>query len=103
MEMGKSYQAVSVDQPIEIGSEGSTVPTHDILGFRDPGFEKVDKKLLIESSLTVLTERELAILHCTFIENKTQKETGEFLGISQMHISRLQKKALKKLRRALSK
>jgi len=101
MEMGKSYQAASVDTPIEAGSDGSTVTTLDIIGSYDDGFEKVDQKLLLESVLHVLTEREREIIHSTFVENKSQKETGEKLGISQMHVSRLQKKAIEKLRMSL--
>ena len=103
MEMGKSYQAASVDQSIETGSEGSTVTTLDIVGSPDEGFERVDQKLLLESVIDVLSEREKEIIHCMFVESKSQKETGEFLGISQMHVSRLQKKAIQKLREALSK
>ena len=101
MEMGKSYQAASVDQPIETGSEGNTVTALDIVGSLDDGFEKVDQRLLLESALHVLSDREKEIIHCTFIANKSQKETGEQLGISQMHVSRLQKKAIEKLRKAL--
>lgn len=103
MEMGKSYQSVSVDQPIETGSEGSTVTALDIMGSREEGYEKVDQRMLLQSVLHVLSEREKEIIHWTFIENKSQKETGELLGISQMHVSRLQKKAIDKLRKALTK
>ncbi|MFK9091506.1 RNA polymerase sigma factor SigB [Bacillus salipaludis] len=101
MEMGKSYQAASVDQSIEMGTEGSTVTTLDIVGTHDEGFEKVDQRLLLESAFHVLSDREREIIHCTFVANKSQKETGELLGISQMHVSRLQKKAIEKLRKAL--
>lgn len=103
MEMGKSYQALSVDQPIETGSDGSVVTTLDLVGFREEGFEKVEQKLLLESVLPVLSEKEKDIIHCTFIANKSQKETGEYLGISQMHVSRLQRRAIEKLRKALKK
>lgn len=102
MEMGKSYQAVSVDQTIEAGSDGSTVTTLDIIGTPEKGFERVDQRLLLESVLPILTEKERDIIHCTFVENKSQKETGEVLGISQMHVSRLQRRAMTKLRRALA-
>lgn len=103
MEIGKSYQALSVDHSIETGSDGSTVTTLDIVGSHEEGFERVDQKLLLESVLHVLTDKERDIIHCTFIANKSQKETGEFLGISQMHVSRLQRRAIEKLRRALAK
>jgi RNA polymerase sigma-B factor len=101
MEMGKSYQATSVDQTIEAGSEGSAVTVLDVVGTPDDGFEKVEQKLLLQDALDVLSEREKMIIHCTFIANKSQRETGEYLGISQMHVSRLQKKALEKLQQAL--
>ncbi|MED3561430.1 RNA polymerase sigma factor SigB [Bacillus xiapuensis] len=102
MEMGKNYQAASVDQPTETGSEGSTVTPLDIIGSPDEGFEKVDQKLILESSLHVLSDREKKILQCTFLDNKSQKETAEKLGISQMHVSRLQKKAIDKLRKEIN-
>lgn len=102
MEMGKSYQTASVDQTIETGSDGSTSTTLDIVGSDDEGFEKVDQKLLLESAMHVLSEREKEIIHFTFVANKSQRETGELLGISQMHVSRLQKKAIEKLRKALA-
>ncbi|MCL6572373.1 MAG: RNA polymerase sigma factor SigB [Bacillus sp. (in: Bacteria)] len=102
MEMGNSYQALSVDQKIEMGSEGGTITRLDILGSDDEGYEKVDQKLLLQSVFHLLSEREKEIINCTFIENKSQKETGEYLGISQMHVSRLQKKAIHKLRSALA-
>ncbi len=101
MEMGKSYQAASVDQAIETGREGSPITPLDIIGTHDKGFETVEQRLLLQSALHVLTEREKKIIHYTFIEHKSQKETGEYLGISQMHVSRLQKKAIEKLRKAL--
>ncbi|MBU8880533.1 RNA polymerase sigma factor SigB [Bacillus sp. FJAT-29790] len=102
MEMGKSYQALSVDQSIETGSDGSTVTILDTVGSQEEGFKQVDQKLLLQSVLHVLSEKEKEIIHYTFIENKSQKETGEFLGISQMHVSRLQRRAIQKLRKALA-
>ena len=47
MEMGNGYQAASVDQTVETGSEGSTVTTLDIVGSHDEGFEKVDQRLCL--------------------------------------------------------
>jgi RNA polymerase sigma-B factor len=103
MEMGRSYQALSVDHSIEADSEGSTVTILDIVGSLDKGYEKVNQKLMLQSVLHVLTEREKEIIECTFIMNKSQKETGDQLGISQMHVSRLQRRAIQKLKEALSK
>jgi RNA polymerase sigma-B factor len=102
MEMGKSYQALSVDHSIEADSDGSTVTILDVVGSAEPGYEQVNQRMMLESVLHVLSERERQIIDFTFIQNKSQKETGEMLGISQMHVSRLQRKAVKKLREALT-
>ncbi|TFJ92051.1 RNA polymerase sigma factor SigB [Lentibacillus salicampi] len=101
MEMGKSYKALSVDRKIEADSEGSTVAILDLIGNRDSGFDNVDQRMLLEKILPVLSEREQEILRCTYFEHMSQKETGERLGISQMHVSRLQRRSLRKLREAL--
>ena len=72
------------------------------MGSPDNGFKQVDQRLLLESLLALLNEKERDIIRYTFFENKSQKETGELLGISQMHVSRLQRKAINKLQRALA-
>ncbi|MGM0924378.1 MAG: RNA polymerase sigma factor SigB [Bacillota bacterium] len=102
MEMGKSYQALSVDHSIEADSDGSTVTILDIVGSKEEGYEQVNQKLMLESVLHVLSDREKDIIHQTYILNKSQKEAGEILGISQMHVSRLQRRAITKLKEALS-
>ncbi|SFB38932.1 RNA polymerase, sigma 37 subunit, RpsB/SigB [Lentibacillus halodurans] len=101
MEMGKSYKALSVDRKIEADSEGSTVTILDLVGDSDSGYNNVDQQMLLEKILPVLSEREQEILRCTYFEHMSQKETGERLGISQMHVSRLQRRSLRKLREAL--
>lgn len=101
MEMGKSYQALSVDRKIEADSDGSTVALLDIVGKEENGYEHIDMKILLEKILPILSEQEQQILRYTFFENRSQKETGELLGISQMHVSRLQRRSLKKLRKAI--
>jgi RNA polymerase sigma-B factor len=98
MEMGKSYQALSVDNSIEADQEGSTVTLLELIGNQEDGYEQTDQRLLLEKAFTVLNEREQTILKYTYNENLSQKETGERLGISQMHVSRLQRRALEKLR-----
>ncbi|MGV3463950.1 MAG: RNA polymerase sigma factor SigB [Heyndrickxia sp.] len=101
MEMGKSYQSLSVDHSIESDSDGSTVTLLDIVGNVDNGYEKVDQRLVVDRALHVLSEQERQIIHYTYLENLSQKETGLKLGISQMHVSRLQRRAIKKLREAI--
>lgn len=101
MEMGRSYQALSVDRKVEADSEGGTVSILDLIGNTDDQYDTVDQRMLLEKVLPILSEQEQQILKCTFFENLSQKETGELLGISQMHVSRLQRRSLKKLREAI--
>jgi len=101
MEIGKSYQALSFDHSIEADNDGSAVTLLDIFGNTEEGYEKVDQKLVLDEVLHVLSERERRIIQYTYLENLSQKETGEKLGISQMHVSRLQRRAINKLREAI--
>lgn len=101
MEMGKSYQALSVDHSIEADSDGSTVTLLDIVGNREQGYERVDQRLVLEKVLHVLSDRERQIIQYTYLENMSQKDAGDKLNISQMHVSRLQRRAIKKLKEAI--
>lgn len=101
MEMSKSYQALSVNRALEADQEGGEVTLLDLVGNEDEGFEQADQKMLLAKAFQVLNDREKEILQCTYYENLSQKETGEKLGISQMHVSRLQRRALQKLRESI--
>ncbi|HIV74641.1 MAG TPA: RNA polymerase sigma factor SigB [Candidatus Pseudogracilibacillus intestinigallinarum] len=103
MEMTKSYRALSVDYKHESDGEGNTVSILDLVGLEDEYYEKVDLHMMLEKIFPVLDKREQEILKLIFFENLSQKEVGELLGISQMHVSRLQRKALKKLKDELEK
>ena len=102
MEMGRSYQALSMDHTLDADSEGGTITLFDLVGETDDGYETTDQRLLVADALTVLSEREKQVIQYTYIEELSQKEAGEMLSISQMHVSRLQRKAIKKLQEAIS-
>ncbi|MGZ2490847.1 RNA polymerase sigma-B factor [Staphylococcus saprophyticus] len=103
MEMGQSYNALSVDHSIEADKDGSTVTLLDIMGQQDDNYDLTEKRMILEKILPILSERERQIIQCTFIEGLSQKETGERIGLSQMHVSRLQRTAIKKLQEAANK
>lgn len=101
MEMARSYNALSVDSPIEADSDGSTVTLLDLVGQVDVGYEQVDQQMILQKAMRSLSDRERQIIHMMFFENRSQKQAGEVLGISQMHVSRLQRRALGKLKKAI--
>jgi RNA polymerase sigma-B factor len=80
----------SLDQPF--GDEG-----HDALHFlaaNEPGFERVDDAVFVDGLLDTLSDRERVILRLRFEQDLTQAEIGDLLGISQMHVSRLIRRAI---------
>lgn len=103
MEMGQSYNALSVDHSIEADKDGSTVTLLDVMGQSDDNYDLSEKRLILEKILPILSEREREIIQFTFMEGLSQKETGERVGLSQMHVSRLQRTAINKLRQAVNK
>jgi RNA polymerase sigma-B factor len=101
MEMGRSYQALSMDHSLESDSDGGSITLFDVIGQKDDGFEKTDQRMLVANALSVLSEREKQVIQYTYIDQLSQKEAGDKLEISQMHVSRLQRKAIKKLQDAI--
>ncbi|TSI08060.1 RNA polymerase sigma factor SigB [Lysinibacillus sp. BW-2-10] len=97
MEMSKSYHALSMDYSVESEQDGSTVTLFDIIGKEDDGFERTNRRIIVSTAMEVLDEREKEVLKLTYIDQLSQKEAGDLLGISQMHVSRIQRKAIKKL------
>ena len=102
MEMGRSYQALSMDHSLESDSDGSTVTLFDVVGKEDEGYEVTNRRMIVADAMSVLNERERQIIHLTYLEQLSQKEAGEKMGISQMHVSRIQRKAIKKLQDAIT-
>jgi RNA polymerase sigma-B factor len=97
---------VSVEQVLEAHAavtahnEESDAEPANALGKEDPALAAVENTLAFESLLAVLPERERLILHLRFHEEWRQREIGEHLGISQMHVSRLIRQSLMTLRDA---
>lgn len=100
MEMSQSYNALSVDHSVEADKDGSTVTLLDVMGEHDDNYDLAEQRLILERILPILSAREREIIQFTFMEGLSQKETGEKIGLSQMHVSRLQRTAINKLRQA---
>jgi RNA polymerase sigma-B factor len=99
MEMGPAYVPLSLDQPIGSadGQEGRAVA--EKIGTVDPELDRVEMRDLLDRAMVHLTPRERAIMAMRFYEQMSQSEIARRLGISQMHVSRLQRAALEQLRK----
>ena len=97
-EAGGAYRAISLDRPREDDEEGDGLG--GAYGVEDPGFAVAEDSATIERLMRVLSEREREVLHLRFAEDLTQAEIGERIGVSQMHVSRIIRQAVNRLREA---
>jgi RNA polymerase sigma-B factor len=72
-----------------------------MLGIVDAGFEQVEQRALLRDVIAKLPETEREILLLRFVANKTQTEIAAMVGVSQMQVSRLVARGLKRLRASL--
>ena len=66
----------------------------DVLGAEELGYEEVEDGALVEAGMAALDPRERLIVELRFFEGLTQSEIAARVGISQMHVSRLLRRAL---------
>ena len=97
LEATRAHEALSLDSTGQAGDDGEQRPVSDRIGADDENYELVEYEAAIAPVLNALPTRERLILHLRFAEDLTQFEIGELLGISQMHVSRLLRKALARL------
>jgi RNA polymerase sigma-B factor len=96
-EAAGAYRAVSLDRPRD-EEDDETVP--EVFGIEDPGFGLAEDAATVESLMAVLGDREREVLRLRFAEDLTQSEIGARVGVSQMHVSRLIRQAIARLRAA---
>jgi RNA polymerase sigma-B factor len=83
--------------PSPEAGDGETCPLEEKVGAEDPGIETCVERLSQETLLQRLPPRERVILRRRFYDERTQREVGRELGLSQMQISRLERAALARL------
>jgi RNA polymerase sigma-B factor len=71
------------------------------LGLDDQNLDKVELQDLLDQAMRHLTPRERRIMYLRFVDELPQAEVAKRLGISQMHVSRLQRAAVERLKREL--
>jgi RNA polymerase sigma-B factor len=97
MEAGQARHAISLDVPSQT-DDGEGDPLKERLGRSDPGFDTVEYGAAIEKVLDSLAKRDRVVLHLRFVEDMTQTEIAQRVGISQMHVSRVLRATLQRLR-----
>jgi RNA polymerase sigma-B factor len=86
---------VSLDRSRDDDDEAGEAIT---FGIEDPGFGVAEDAATVQRLMRVLSDREREVLRLRFEEDLTQAEIGERIGVSQMHVSRIIRQAITKLR-----
>ena len=90
---------MSLDTPAHPDPEGP-VPLADTLGANDPAYELIESRAWLAALWHVLPATERSAIQLRFFHGLTQQEIGQLMGYSQMHVSRLLRRALERLRTA---
>jgi RNA polymerase sigma-B factor len=101
LDAGRSYTPAALDAPQPGGDDGEGRVLGDTLGQEDRNFRYVELGQAIAPAFRDLPKREQTIVHLRFVEDLTQSEIAERVGVSQMHVSRLLRRALDQMRAAV--
>ena len=95
LNMRQQTSYVSLDTPV--GEEGDTV-LQDMLGSSDDGFDRMERSDWMEWILSKVNETERQLLLLRYRDGLGQRDTAKRLGVSQMQVSRLERRVLSRLR-----
>jgi RNA polymerase sigma-B factor len=97
LETSGAHHTVSLDTPREDG-EGESGTLADAFGETDQRFEYVEASVSIAAAARHLSARERRVLELRFVEDLTQTQIADLIGVSQMQVSRILRRALAQLR-----
>ena len=101
MHASQGHHAISLDASSSHGDGEEPAPLGERIGESDIGFDTVEYGAAIEPALKEISDRDREVLHLRFVEDMTQSEIADRVGVSQMHVSRILRSTLEKLRRAV--
>ena len=99
MEAGSAYAPASLSQGP--GGEDGDLDPMETIGATDEEFSRTEDRASLEPALRRLPQREREILRMRFEDGLTQTQIAERIGISQMHVSRLIRRSLDRMREQL--
>ena len=102
MEASKVYTPQSLDVTYESGDENE-VNLSDLIGIEEEYFDKIESNDFFKKAMENLDEVERTILIDRYFNKKTQVVIAKKLNISQMTVSRIEKKVLEKMKKEVAK
>ena len=102
IESAHAYNAYSLDQSFdEAGEDGESGFREKYTGFEEAGYKQVELSEIIHGVLDKMSEQDKYIFRERFIYNRSQADIADTIGVSQMTISRAEKKIIEKFRKEL--
>jgi len=93
LEAAAAHHSSSLDLPHD-DDDGESGTLADTLGHEDAGFQLVEDAATVATAMQTLSERERHVLQLRFFQDRTQSEIAKEIGVSQMQISRILRRAL---------
>jgi RNA polymerase sigma-B factor len=101
LESGRAYSSLSLSSGG--GTEdGEELDPLESIGTEEHQYDISEDRAVLAPGFRVLDERERKILHLRFFEGLTQSQIAQQVGISQMHVSRLIRRSLEKIREEIA-
>lgn len=94
------YHYTSLDTPLN--SEGDSATIGDMIAGSTDEYQSLERRMDLEEAMTCLKEEEKKVIHLIYQEGLSQRQIADQLGISQMSVSRIQKRAILKLKAVLT-
>jgi RNA polymerase sigma-B factor len=101
LESGRAYTSLSLSVGGGGGDDDELDPLES-LGTEEHEYEVSEDRALLAPGFNALDERERKILQLRFFEGLTQSQIAQQVGISQMHVSRLIRRSLEKIRETIA-
>ena len=101
MELAYAYQPLRLDDLTAVRDERDAMCLMDLLGERDPALDRVENRVPLLDAMRILEPRVQRIITRRFLDGQSQLDVAGELGMSQMHVSRLERRALQRLRALL--
>ncbi len=96
LETARAHHAASLDAPHDDG-EGESASLVETFGGEDPGLRLADARITVGLVAAQLTQRERQVLALRFVDDMTQTQIAERIGVSQMQVSRILRRAIARL------
>ena len=94
-----THVPLSLDAKVQ--SEDGEGHLYDVIPDLSDSFEKFEDKEALKTEIAKLDPTEQKVVAFRFVQGKSQSEVGKILGVSQMFVSRAERKIVEKLREAL--